>query len=202
MKLLAFLLGAAFFLHAADTLTVFNQQWTVVNASDWKVSGEGAAQTLELNTHRGPLPGPRRPIQFAIAETAPFTRVTVAVEARARTRSLMMVFAYQDAAHFNYAHLSTDTGTKQPVHNGVFHVFGGERVRISSPEGPAAFAAIDRWYKVKLQWDGTKGTVSVEVDGHPVPALQAVDVSLKSGKIGLGSFDEVGDFRNLKITGQ
>jgi hypothetical protein len=30
--------------------------------------------------------------------------------------------------------------------------------------------------------------------------LQATDVSLGTGKVGIGSFDETGEFKNVKIT--
>ena len=33
-----------------------------------------------------------------------------------------------------------------------------------------------------------------------VPALQAVDLSLGTGKVGVGSFDETGEFKNIRIT--
>src|SRR5207249_3569257 len=129
-----------------------------------------------------------RPYQFAIAETPAYERVKVEADVRPLKRSLIVVFAYRDSAHFDYAHLSTDTGEKQPVHNGVFHIYGGERVRISSARGPASFAATGRWYHVILKYDGTTGVVDVTVDGTPVPALYAVDVSLGAGKVGIGSF--------------
>ncbi len=186
----------------AGTLSAFGYQWHVFNPADWKVSTANDAPILELNTPRAPLPGPRRPMQFAVAQTPDFSHVTVAADVRPRRRSLIIVFAYRDAAHFDYAHLSTDTGLKQPVHNGIFHVFGGERVRISSQEGPAAFPATNRWYHVILTYDGLKGDVHVTVDGKAVPALHAVDLSLHSGRVGLGSFDEVGDFKMVKITGE
>jgi hypothetical protein len=186
----------------ANTLSVFDHQWSVYNAADWKVADDNGTPVLQLNTPREPLPGPRRPFQFALAQTPDFSRVTVEADMRPRRRSLIIVFAYRDPAHFDYAHLSTDTGLKQPVHNGVFHVFGGERVRISSQEGPPAFPAKDHWYHVVLNYDGAKGEVRVTVDGKAIPALHAVDLSLHSGKVGLGSFDEVGDFKNVKITGE
>jgi hypothetical protein len=43
--------------------------------------------------------------------------------------------------------------------------------------------------------------VQVSVDGRQMPALHAVDLSITSGSVGIGSFDETGDFRNVKITG-
>jgi len=113
---------------------------------------------------------------------------------------MLIVFAYRDEAHFDYAHLSIDTGVKQPMHNGVFHVYGGERVRISADRGPAAFSATGRWHHVKFMHDATTGTAGVTVDGQAIPALTAVDLSLGPGKVGIGSFDETGEFKNVRIT--
>ena len=201
MKVLAVFLLSTISVFGSDLLSAFGYQWKVFNSADWKIGQEDGAQMLQLETPRDPLPGPRRPIQFAVAQTPVFSHVTVEADVRPRASSLIIVFAYRDPAHFDYAHLSVDTGIEQPVHNGIFHVFGGERVRISSQAGPAAFAQKDHWYHVLLNWDGESGTVTVAVDGRPVPALHAVDLSLTSGKVGLGSFDEVGDFKNVKIAG-
>jgi hypothetical protein len=186
--------------YAADTLTIFGRQWSVPVASDWKVDQQDGTPVLRLAEHRGPLPGPRRPIQFALTDTPNYGRLSVEVDVKPLGSSLMIVFAYRDEAHYDYAHLSVDTAAKQPVHNGIFHVYGGERVRISAERGPAAFSATGRWHHVTLSHDAATGTVSVSVDGHRVPALQAVDLSLGPGKVGLGSFDETGEFKDVKIT--
>ncbi len=200
MRILAALLLTVSVLAAADTLAVFGYTWTVPNPADWKIDQEGGATVLHLVTPRGPLPGPRRPIQFALADAPDFKMTSVEADVRPLKRSLIIVYAYRDAAHFDYAHLSTDTATKQPVHNGVFHVYGGERVRISTEDGPAAFAAANRWYHVRLLYDSGTGSVHVLVDGHAVPAISAVDQSLRAGKIGIGSFDETADFKNVLIS--
>lgn len=196
--LLVALLGSSLLL-AADTLEIFGHTWDVPSKADWQITKDAGKPLLHMLQPRGPLPGPRRPIQFALMQMPPAHQVKVEVDIRPLKRSCIIVFAYQDPAHFDYVHLSTDTGEKQPVHNGIFHVYGGERVRISSPKGPAAFAAIDRWYHVVLNFSGETGEIDVTVDGQRVPALHAVDVSLPAGRIGLGSFDETGDFRNLKV---
>jgi hypothetical protein len=201
MKILAGIIFVTLAVAGASTIHAFGHDWTVPNASDWNVEGEGNATILHLVTARGPVPGPRRPIQFALAGTPGFRRVSIEADAKPLKRSLIFVFAYRDPAHFDYAHLSIDTGIKQPVHNGIFHVYGGERVRISSSNGPPAFPASGRWYHVHLLWDGTSGAVTVSVDGKQIPALQAVDRSLAGGKIGLGSFDETADFKNVLFTG-
>ncbi|HEY7303401.1 MAG TPA: hypothetical protein VH601_04780 [Bryobacteraceae bacterium] len=199
MRVLMLLFATAGFLTAAGILDVFGHHWTVPEASDWKIEQENGAQILRLVTHRGPLPGPRRPIQFALADTPPLEKATVEADMRPLGLSLIIVFAYRDAAHFDYAHLSVDTATKEAHHNGVFHVYDGERVRISPVDGPAAFSSRGQWHHVQFVWDGTTGEVQVRVNGQFVPALHAVDLSLRSGRVGLGSFDETGDFKNVKI---
>jgi hypothetical protein len=200
MKLALFLALAAVAANAADTLEIFGRTWTVRVGSDWKADRADDVPVLRLVTNRGPLPGPRRPIQFALADVPSYARVAVEADVMPLGRSLMIVFAYRDEAHFDYAHLSTDRAAAQPVHNGIFHVYGGERVRISSERGPASFQSTGRWYHVKLTHDASSGAVAVTVDGQAVPALEATDRSLGSGKVGFGSFDETGAFRNLKIT--
>jgi hypothetical protein len=200
MKLLALLAVAAAAVNAADTLDVFGRQWSVPVASDWKVDQEQGTPVLRLVQNRGPLPGPRRPIQFALADPGNYGRVTVEADVKPLGASLMIVFAYRDEAHFDYAHLSIDPASTQPVHNGIFHVYGGERVRISSDRGPASFSARGRWYHVMLRHDARTGTVGVTVDGQAVPSVRAVDLSLGAGKVGIGSFDETGVFRNIRIT--
>jgi len=88
MRVLAGLLLAASLLFAANTLEVFGYKWSVRNPSDWKVDKEGGAQVLHLVTPREPLPGPRRPIQFAIAETKNYGDVMVEADPGANPKAL------------------------------------------------------------------------------------------------------------------
>ena len=196
---LIMLLVASAAIAAGDMLQAFGYSWSVPQASDWKIETIEGTSVLELLHARGPLPGPRRPIQFALAETPVLKHATVELDARPRQRSLIIVFAYRDPDHFDYAHLSIDAPAADPHHNGIFHVYGGERVRISSEEGPAAFSASQHWYHVRLTRDAQSGTVEVAVDGRAISSLYAIDLSLRGGKIGLGSFDETAEFKNVKL---
>jgi hypothetical protein len=197
---LALLLPLAAAAFASDNIEVFGHTWTVPISSDWQIEKESSGPVLRMLVAR-PQTQPRRPSQFALAQTPDFERVSVEAEVKRLGGSLIIVYAYRDPSHFNYAHLSVDEGTKQPVHNGIFHVYGGDRVRISPERGPAALPSQDEWYKVRLTHDAATGRVEVTVNGEKLPSLQAVDMSLGAGKVGIGSFFETALFRNVRIIG-
>lgn len=202
-KLFATLVLSAAALAAEDTIDAFGLKWHVPTAADWKFENG----VLNLNVPR-PSTQPRRPTQYALAETKDFSRVTIEMDAqpepkavRNRRNSLMLVYAWKDKDHFNYAHLSVDSAKESAVHNGIFHVYGGDRVRISSDEGPGTLKD-SQWHQVKLVYDGKTGRADVWVDGKTSPSLRAVDMSLGAGKVGIGSFFDMGMFRNVRISGE
>jgi hypothetical protein len=198
MRIVLLLLLVVAAVAAADMIGAFDYRWNVGRASDWSVENG----VLRLLVPGEPPPGaPRRPQKIAIAETPAFRRVTVEAEVRRAKRSLIIVYAWQDDSHYNYAHISSDTAAITNVHNGMFHIFGGERVRISPLEGEAALPT-QEWTPVKLVFDGDSGRCYAEVNGKRNPSLEAVDLSLRYGRVGLGSFDETGDFRGVRITGE
>lgn len=179
-----------------ESLSALGYEWDVPRAADWS-SAEGILKMLI----KGPAdPKPRRPMQNAIARTRSFKKVTMEVEVERDGKSLILIYAWQDPAHFNYAHLSVDAAKQVIVHNGMFHVYGGERVRISRTDGPGSLPEV-KWTKVKLTHDGATGKAWVEVNGQRHASLEAVDLSLTEGRVGVGSFFDLGAFRNLRIQG-
>lgn len=197
MKILGVLLLLAGTVWADETIAALGRKFSVPVAPDWKAS----AELLELVVKHEPGK-PRRPKQFALLEEGPYSSFTLEVDVKRNGKSLILVFAHQDDDHFNYAHISVDDPAKQNVHNGVFHVFGGDRVRISPLEGGPGLLPTTDWTHVKLVWDGKTGEVVCYANGKTSGALRAVDLSLKHGRVGFGSFNETGSFRNLKITGK
>ena len=59
----------------------------------------------------------------------------------------------------------------------------------------------EQWHKVRLHYDGTSGRVDAWVDGQTSPSMRGVDLSLSEGRFGIGSFFDMGSFRNVKIRG-
>jgi hypothetical protein len=181
----------------AEKITAFGMQWAVINAADWTVDGP----TVHLKTARPQQADPRRPIQFALAEMEPIGSFTIDVEVKrsAPKGSLILVYAWQKDGYFNYVHLSDDAASKAEVHNGIFHCYGGDRVRISPKDGPGTLLTED-WYTMKVRYDAGKGLVECWVNGQTSPSLKGIDLSLGAGRIGFGSFFNTASFRNFKLT--
>ncbi len=98
--------------------------WQFPYPEDWGIGSEGPLHFLHMLRNREPLV-PRRPRQFALLKGVEVGSFTFQARVRREGRSMLMVFNYVDTLHFYYAHLSVDTGTQQPVHNGIFLVDGG-----------------------------------------------------------------------------
>jgi hypothetical protein len=202
MRGLSLLFIAAIQMPADDRIHALGLDWDVPVGGDWKVEGG----VLELGVPR-PSTQPRRPTQYALARTQLYSKLVLEFEVkqepaarRNRRNSVMIVYAWRDRDHFNYVHLSVDEARKQAVHNGIFHVYGGERVRISREDGPASFLHED-WHKVRFVYDSDTGRADVWVNGVTSPSLRGVDLSLGTGRWGVGSFFDMGSFRNLKYSG-
>lgn len=180
----------------AEKIHAYGMDWQVISAADWKVQGE----EVQLVTARPQQADPRRPIQFALAEMEPASKFTLEVEVqRSKPKgSLILVYSWQKDGYFDYVHLSDDSAEKVEVHNGIFHCYGGDRVRISPKIGPGTLVSED-WHKVKVAYDGARGLVEAWVDGQTSPSLKGVDLSLTGGRIGFGSFFNTANFRNLRI---
>lgn len=192
---------AASRLVAADRIQAFGLQWSVPLLSDWRVDKAAGVETLSLLVARPQQKSPRRPFQYALAETEPLYKFTLDLEVQPGKpgESLIIVYAWRDYEHFNYVHLSVDAASYQPVHNGIFHVYGGDRTRISVEDGPGTLPN-GNWRAVRVRFDASTGLVEATVDGKANPSLRGADLSLGAGRIGLGSFFNTARFRNFKLT--
>lgn len=185
----------------AERIRCFEQSWLVRTAADWRIEFTPKGEVMHLDVARPQEANPRAPIQYALAEAQPPACFTLEVEVRCdiESSSLIVVYAWKDPLHFDYVHLSSDPAKIQPVHNGVFHVYGGDRVRISNDEGPCALAPATKWTKVRVDYDASRHLVETSIDGRLNPSLRGVDFSLGAGAIGLGSFFNTGSFRKFSL---
>lgn len=172
-------------------------QWDIDGSGTWRMSGN----VLQLVTAGVPSGSIRRPAAMAILKSAPVGSFTLDVELRSTApveldvRDVLLIFGYQSPARFYYVHLSKRTDA---VHNGIFLVNDADRKRLDAPTSVGRL--VDQaWHRVRLTRDADGGQIRAFFDGETAPALSVVDATLRTGRVGVGSFDETAEFRALTL---
>ncbi len=172
-------------------------EWEFPHAQDWVSRRENGHYYLHML--RPGEPGvPRRPLQFARLKNVNVGSFDLSVKTRREGRSMIIVFNYVDTLHFYYAHVSRDRGTFQPVHNGIFIVDGGPRRRIAGLHAQPALPDT-HWHTIRVVRNARTGLIQVYSDVQKQPLFSVVDHHFTCGKVGLGSFDEAGDFADFQL---
>lgn len=177
------------------------QRWTFTDENAWKVvESDGQGQVLALVQQSKYQPPHRSPVNIALLEDEVFGSFELEMDVRTTTRSyghrdICIFFGYQDPGHFYYVHL----GQKTDDHaNQIFLVDGAPRTKISSKTTPGTNWD-DAWHHVKLTRNAKTGEIAVYFDDMEEPAMKAADISFGPGLIGIGSFDDTGEFDNIVI---
>lgn len=177
------------------------------NIAEWDLDGTGSwhIERGRLVLSKAGIPsGPiRRPAALAILKTKPLLHSSIEAEMLSTAspdvarRDLDFIVAYESPQRFYYVHLSA---TSDAVHNGIFLVNNADRLRIDSGMSKPQLTDF-AWHRVRVERDGQSGRIAVYMNGSTVPALQTIDTTIIRGRVGLGSFDDTGEFRNIVITG-
>jgi len=112
-------------------------------------------------------------------------------------RSLVLVFGYQDPAHFYYVHFGKVTDDHA---NQIFIVNDAPRVKISTKTTPGTNWD-DAWHRVRIVRDAGSGKIEVYFDDLKTPVMTAEDKTFAWGRIGIGAFDDLGNFDDLELRG-
>jgi hypothetical protein len=173
------------------------QAWDMPFPEDWEILQQGDLHYLHMKRNREPLV-PRRPMQFARLKGVKVGSFTLDVNVRRAGGSMIVVFNYVDTLHFYYVHLSENPGTQISVHNGIFLVNGKPRDRIAGLQATPALP--DReWHHVRIVRNVQTGSIQVFMDNEKQPRFSVIDHTFDCGQVGLGSFDETGDFSQFQL---
>ncbi|MCA9143215.1 MAG: hypothetical protein KDB05_10535 [Planctomycetales bacterium] len=112
-------------------------------------------------------------------------------------RDVCLFFGYQDPAHFYYVHL----GKKTDDHaNQIFVVNDAPRTKISTKTTPGTNWD-EQWHHVRIVRDTSSGSIEIFYDDMKTPVMTATDKTFLWGRVGVGSFDDTGDWDNIKLRG-
>jgi hypothetical protein len=178
-------------------------RWEPTDPKGWKVIKTDRGQVFSQFEKKGNYNPPHRS-PFNIALLKDNSVSDFILEARCQStikdyghRDMCLVFGYQDPAHFYYVHL----GKKTDDHaNQIFIVNDAPRTKISTKTTPGTDWD-DNWHNIKIVRKVGDGTIEVYFDDMKTPVMTAVDKTFTWGRIGIGSFDDTGNWDDIKLYG-
>ncbi len=178
--------------------------WEPTDAKAWKVADGGKERGKVFNQFRQSAykPPHRSPLNIALVKGV--TVGDFVLEALVQStgkdgahRDVCLFFGYQDPAHFYYVHL----GKKTDDHaNQIFIVNGAARKKISTQTTPGT-PWNDQWHRVKVVRTAGDGKIAIYFDDMKTPAMIATDRTFTWGRVGLGSFDDSGNWDDVHLRG-
>lgn len=178
------------------------ERWKPTDAKSWQVVETPEGHVYSLSRDSDYRPPYRSPVNIALLDgpiVGDFTltlRVQSTVEDYGH-RSMVVVFGYQDPAHFYYVHF----GKKTDDHaNQIFIVDSAPRVKISTKTTPGTNWD-DAWHRVKIVRTVADGKIDVYFDDLDTPVMTAADKTFVWGQIGIGAFDDLGNFDDIELRG-
>jgi hypothetical protein len=170
----------------------------------WAFSKEDGQTVLTLNQQQHYKPTVRSPFNLAWLKVGDWKSFTLTVEGQltkfdAGNNDLCIAFGRQDDTRFYYAHLGEKADA---IHHQIHLVDHADRRAITATRTTGSPWQPGRWHRLKVAHDVATGLISVYFDDMAKPVLTAQDKTLNHGWIGIGSFDDLGKFRNLEVRGE
>ncbi len=111
-------------------------------------------------------------------------------------RDMCIFFGWQDPAHFYYVHLGEKP---DPNSSQIFIVNDNPRTKITETPDIGIPWSDDQWHDVKVVRKVSDGLIEIYFDDMETPQKVAHDNTFAWGMIGLGSFDDLGLWDDVKL---
>lgn len=177
-------------------------RWEMTDAKAWKVAEDPVGNhVLSLEGASQYEPPFRSPLNIALAKGTDFGsfELTARLKQTGREyghRDLCLFFNYVDPSHFYYLHLATKADDHA---NSIFIVNNAARLSIAETRTTGTVWD-DKFHTVKIRRDAESGKIEVFFDDMTKPVMTATDKNFTKGRIGVGSFDDVGHFDDVRVT--
>ncbi|MGL4461850.1 MAG: hypothetical protein ACRC1K_06815 [Planctomycetia bacterium] len=177
--------------------------WTPTDPNAWslKPGRDGKGQALALVKQSKYAPKHRSPLNYTLIDDlyAGDFVFDVSVKSTARDyghRDLCLFFGWVDADHFYYVHFGRDADAAA---HSVFLVNAAPRVSIAKKRTKGA-PWTDGWHRLRVERSGS--AIRVFFDDLKTAVMEADDAAFPVGRLGVGSFDDVGLFDEIEIRGR
>ena len=180
------------------------ERWQPTDASAWRAIWKEGRTWYALTKKRSDYtPKVRSPLNISLLRDVEVGDFVLDVDLRSTEKpyghqSLCLFFGHQDPTHFYYVHL----GRKADAHaNSIFLVNDKPRVSIAMERTDGTDWSRG-WHRVRIRREVQSGRIEVWFDDMSKPIMSTVDKTFTTGRVGIGSFDDTGDFDAVRLWGR
>lgn len=179
------------------------ERWQPTDPLAWKIVKTDRGQVYNQFQQSKFKPPQRSPFNIALARDVVVTDFVLEAKAQSTGkdnahRDMCLFFGYQDHAHFYYVHIAKQADDRA---NQIFIVNGADRKKISTTSTTGT-SWDDKWHNVRITRDVASGAIAIYFDDMKKPIMTAEDKTFTWGQVGLGSFDDSGNWDDVKVYGR
>ena len=170
--------------------------------SAWKINDSQGNNTLELFGKSKYRSRVRSPFNIALIKNLVVGDFVLEVKLAQSGkeyghRDLCLFFNVKNPTNFYYVHIATKADDHA---NNIFLVNDAPRVKIASKTTAGTnWGVTNSWHTARIERNTKEGLIRVYFDNMDAPIMEATDQHFEAGSIGFGSFDDTGQFDNIKI---
>ncbi|MEE2795952.1 MAG: hypothetical protein VYA49_01095 [Planctomycetota bacterium] len=186
-----------------DDFSDGSTRWETTDSDSWTLTKQNGRAAWGLNKRKSDYqPKVRSPHNIALVRDLDLTDTVIEFDVKSTRdtgnhRDCCVFFQYKDPEHFYYVHL----GAKPDPHSGqIMIVNGAPRRALTKNKNLVPWD--DQWHHVRVERNTKSGKIVVFFDDMKKPIMEAYDKTFTSGRVGIGSFDDMNDFSHVKIYGQ
>ncbi|MCI0637623.1 MAG: hypothetical protein L0Y72_08210 [Gemmataceae bacterium] len=179
------------------------ERWEPTDVKAWRIAEAGKGKVYNQFQTSNYKPPHRSPLNISLVKE--LVLADFVLEAKVQStgkdvahRDMCLFFGYQDPAHFYYVHIAKAADDHA---NQIFIVNNDARKKISATSTKGT-AWTDKWHQVKIVRRTQSGSIEIYFDDMKSPIMTAQDKTFIWGRVGLGSFDDSGNWDDIKVWGK
>ena len=192
---------------AAECRVVFSEnfeggsdRWEVLDPKTWKLNSHDRNKTFAITERVSEYkPTVRSPGHIALIRDISVTDFELTFKVRSTKdtgnhRDCCIFFGWQDRTHFYYAHLGAKP---DPASGQIMIVDDAPRRPLTKNNKGTPWT--DEWHHVKLVRTVSTGKIVVYFDDMSEPLMEVTDQTYRTGRVGIGSFDDLNEFDDIVL---
>ncbi|MFC1806058.1 hypothetical protein ACFL09_03665 [Planctomycetota bacterium] len=188
------------------------KQWEPMDPSAWKIDKDGDNSVLAMFKKSKYKTKVRSPFNFGVLRDVVVGDFVLDLRMQSKTkdyghRDLCLFFGYQDPTHYYYVHMALKADNNAHT---VMIVDGKPRTTLIKTIGKDIGGEVfrtkglvwgDEWHKVRLVRKVDTGLIEVYFDDMDKPIMRVKNTRFAWGRIGVGSFDDIGNYDDIVLRG-